>query len=76
MANTILLFRLDAFEMCIVSQSIENILDGYDYQRGRIENDGNRQRNSVTIQDKKVTISSSRTSYKAFTHHNWGVVVA
>ena len=34
---------------CGISQSIENIMDGKDYQRGAIEKDGNRQRNSETI---------------------------
>ena len=45
-----------------ISQSIENIMDGKDYQRGSIEKDGNRPRNSETIQDEETTIS--RTSYK------------
>ena len=45
-----------------ISQSIENIMDEKDYQRGSIEKDGNRQRNSETIQDEEITIS--RTSYK------------
>ena len=36
--------------------------DGKDYQRGSIEKDGNRQRNSETIQDEEITIST--TSYK------------
>ena len=44
-------------------QSIENIMDGKDYQRGNIEKDRNRQRNSETIQDEEITIY--RTSYKA-----------
>ena len=44
-----------------MSQSIENIMDGKDKQRGSIEKDGNRQRNSETIQDEEITIS--RTSY-------------
>ncbi len=43
-----------------LSQSFENIMDGKDYQRGSIEKDGNRQRNSETIQDEETTIS--RTS--------------
>ena len=42
--------QLDAFEMWIISQSIEDIIDGKDYQRGSIDKDGNRQRNSETIQ--------------------------
>ena len=45
-----------------LSQSFENIMDGKDYQRGSIEKDGNRQRNSETIQDEETTIS--RTSNK------------
>ena len=45
-----------------ISQSIENIMDGKDYQIGSIKKDGNRQRNSATIQDKEITIS--RTSYE------------
>ena len=43
-------------------RSIKNNMDGKDYQRGSIEKDGNRQRNSETIQDEEITIS--RTSYK------------
>ena len=43
-----------------ISQSIENIMDGKDYQRGSIEKDGNRQRNSATNQYEEMTIS--RTS--------------
>ena len=39
-----------------ISQSIENIMDGKDYQRGSIEKDGNRLRNSETIQDEEITI--------------------
>ena len=46
-----------------ISQSIETMMDGKDYQRGSIGKDGNRQRNSETIQDEEITIS--RTSYKA-----------
>ena len=45
-----------------LSQSFKNIMDGKDYQRGSIEKDGNRQRNSETIQDEETTIS--RTSNK------------
>ena len=37
-----------------LSQSFENIMDGKDYQRGSIEKDGNRQRNSETIQDEEL----------------------
>ena len=44
-----------------ISQSIENIMDGKDYQRGSIEKVGNRQSDSQTIQDEEITIS--RTSY-------------
>ena len=43
-----------------ISRSIENIMDGKDYQRGSIEKDGNRPRNSETIQDEEITIT--RTS--------------
>ena len=32
-------------------------MDGKDYQRGSIEKDGNRQRNSETIQDEENTVS-------------------
>ena len=46
-----------------LSKSFENIMDGKDYQRGSIEKDGNRQRNSATIKDEEITIS--KTSYKA-----------
>ena len=46
-----------------LSKSFENIMDGKDYQRGIIEKDGNRQRNSATIKDEEITIS--KTSYKA-----------
>ena len=48
--------------ICDISQSIENIMDGKYYQRGNIEKDRNRPRNSATIQDEEITIS--RTSYK------------
>ena len=55
-----------------LSQSIENIMDGKDYQRGSIEKDGNRQINSETIQDEEITIS--RISYKpGITHHNHNI---
>ena len=47
----------------LVCYVMQTIMDGKDYQRGSIERDGNRQRNSETIRDKEVTIS--RTSYKA-----------
>ena len=50
-----LLSRLDAFEIWIY-RSFDNITDGKDYQRGSIEKDGNRQRNSETIQDEEITI--------------------
>ena len=40
-----------------------NFMHGKDDQRGSIEKDGNRQRNSETIQDEEIT--TSRTSYKA-----------
>ena len=52
--------RLDAFEMWVYRRVLKNIMDGKDYQRGSIEKDGNRQRNSETIQDEETTIS--RTS--------------
>ena len=45
-----------------IAQSIANIMDGKDYQRGSNAKDGNRQINSETIQDEEVTIA--RTSYK------------
>ena len=49
-----LLSRLGAFEVWVgprpISQNIENIMDGKDYQRGSIEKDGNRQINGETIQ--------------------------
>ena len=45
-----------------LSPSFENIMDGSDYQRGSIEKDGNRQRNSEKIQDEETAIS--RTSNK------------
>ena len=45
-----------------ISKSTENIMDGKNYQRGSIEKDGDRQRNSETIQDQGITIYS--TSYK------------
>ena len=40
----------------------ENIMDRQNYQRGSIEKDGDRKRNSETIQDQEITIS--RTSNK------------
>ena len=40
-----------------ISQSIENIMDGRDYQRGSIERDGTRQRNSEKIQEEEIAIS-------------------
>ena len=45
-----------------ISQRIENIMNGKDYQQGSIEKDGNRQRRSETIQDEEITIS--KMSYK------------
>ena len=45
-----------------IAQSIENIMDGKDYQQGSIEKDGDRPRNSETIQDQETTIA--RTSYQ------------
>ena len=39
----------------------ENIMDRKNYQRGSNEKDGDRQRNSETIQDQEIAIS--RTSY-------------
>ena len=56
-----LLSRLYAFEMWVY-RSFKNIMDGKDYQRGSIEKDGNRKRNSETIQDEETIIS--RTSNK------------
>ena len=46
-----------------MSQSIENSMDGKDYQQGSFEKDSNRQIHSETIQDEDITIS--RTSYMA-----------
>ena len=46
-----------------ISQIIEYIMDGKDYQRGSVEKDGNKQRNSEVIQYEEIAIS--RTSYKA-----------
>ena len=40
----------------LLSQSVENIMNGKDYQRRSIEKDRNRQRNSATIQDEEITI--------------------
>ena len=57
-----LLSKLDAFEMWVYAKSFENVMDGKDYKWGSIEKDGNRQRNSETIQDEETTIS--RTSNK------------
>ena len=39
-----------------ISHSIENTMDGKDYQRGSIEKDENMRINSATIQDKEITI--------------------
>ena len=47
-----------------LSQSIENIMDGKDYQRGSIEKDGNRERNNETIQDEEIILCM--TSHTAF----------
>ena len=46
-----------------VSQSIDNMMDGKDSQRGSIKKGVNRQRNSATIQHKEIIIIS-RISYK------------
>ena len=73
LADTILWSRdMDNYKITVVQtlflwdvnilQSIENIMDGKDYQRGSIEKKGNRQRSSETIQDEEITIS--RTSHK------------
>ena len=73
LANTILWSRdMDNHKISVVqtwrvwdvglSQSFKNIMDGQDHQRGSIQKDGNRQRNSETIQDEETTIS--RTSNK------------
>ena len=43
-------------------QSIENIMDRKDFQRGSIEKDGNMQRNSETIQEKEITVSRTSIS--------------
>ena len=59
-----LLSRLYAFD---ISQNIEHIMGGKDYQRLGIEKDGNRQRNSATIQDEEIT--TSRTSYAPIRHN-------
>ena len=42
------------FSQAYTKQSFENIMDGKDYQRGSIEKDGNRQRNSETINTRKL----------------------
>ena len=55
---TITKFLLSILDVGI-SKSTENIMDGKNYQRGSIEKDGDRQRNSETIQDQEY-----RTSYK------------
>ena len=44
-----------------ILESIQNIMDGKDYQRGSIEKDGDRPRNSEKIQDQETTMA--RTSY-------------
>ena len=51
-----------------LSQSFENIMDGKDYQRGSIEKDGNRQRNSETIQDEETTIFRTSNKTKHITN--------
>ena len=43
-------------------RTIQNTMDGKDYQRGSIEKDGDIPIHSETIQDRETTIS--RTSYK------------
>ena len=48
-----------------ISQTIENIMDGNCYQQGRIEKDGNRQRNSATIQDEETI------RHLDITHHSY-----
>ena len=46
-----------------ISQSIENIMDGKDYQRESIVKDGNSQRNSATIQAEEIAISKDIIIY-------------
>ena len=46
-----------------MSQIIENIIAGIDYERGSIEKEENRHINSETIQDEEITIS--RKHYQA-----------
>ena len=57
-----LLSRLDAFEMWVYRRILKISWTEKNYQRGSIEKDGDRQRNSETIQDQEITIS--RTSDK------------
>ena len=44
-----------------ISKNTENIMNRKNYQRGSNEKDGDRQRNSETIQEQDIAIS--RTSY-------------
>ena len=39
-----------------ISQSIENIMDGKNYQPGSIAKDGKKKRNSETIQEEDITL--------------------
>ena len=39
-----------------ISQSIENIMDGKNYRPGSIAKDGNKKRNSETIQEEDITL--------------------
>ena len=57
-----LLSRLDAFEMWVYRRVLKISWTEKNYQRGSTEKDGDRQRNSETIQDQDITIS--RTSNK------------
>ena len=43
--------------------AVTNIMDGNNYERGSIEEDWSRKRNSETIQDEEITICLK--SYKA-----------
>ena len=55
--NRRIMIARSTFTNIIITKSIENVMDGKDYQRGSIEKGGNRQINSETIQDEKITIS-------------------
>ena len=57
-----LLSRLDAFEMWVYRRVLKISWAEKITKRGSIEKDGDRQRNSETIQDQEITIS--RTSDK------------